>query len=133
MNIKVILGILLIVIGLGSGVYEWLLTGLLGPFPVLGLAMTLVGAYLLIDGLRRRRPKTVSREELTLGALLFAVLAGTVAIAELKKRAESGKVSEREIEEGLIQLEILRSQGKIPPERYRELKAILESARKRTR
>ncbi|MEM2790793.1 MAG: hypothetical protein QW075_02990 [Thermofilaceae archaeon] len=123
-------GLILIVVGLGSGVYEWIMAGFLAPFPVLGLSMTLVGLYLLIDGLRRRRPRTISREELTIGALLSAVVAGTIAMSELKRRAESGSVTQREIEEGLQQLELLRIQGKISPEKYREYKAILESAKR---
>ncbi|MEM1632411.1 MAG: hypothetical protein QXX83_09810 [Thermofilum sp.] len=130
MNIKVLIGLILIIVGLGSGVYEWILAGFLAPIPVIGLSISLVGLYLLIDGLRRRRPRTISKEELTIGALLSAVIAGTIAISELKKRVESKTVTQREIEEGLQQLELLRLQGKISPEKYREYKAILESARK---
>jgi len=131
MNAKVVLGILLLIFGLGGGVIEWLKSGLATPYPMLGLAATALGLYLIADGLRKRRPKTVSREEVAISALLAAVVGGTLLASELKKRMEGGGISREEINQALAQLELLRAQGKVTPEKYAELKAILESARRR--
>jgi len=131
MNAKVVLGILLLIFGLGGGVIEWLKSGLATPYPMLGLAATALGLYLIADGLRKRRPKTVSREEVAISALLAAVVGGTLLASELKKRMEGGGISREEINQALAQLELLRVQGKVTPEKYAELKAILESARRR--
>jgi hypothetical protein len=131
MNAKVVLGILLLIFGLGGGVIEWLKSGLATPYPMLGLAATALGLYLIANGLRKRRPKTVSREEVAIGALLAAVVGGTLLASELKKRMEGGGISREEINQALAQLELLRAQGKVTPEKYAELKAILESARRR--
>ena len=131
MNVKVVVGILLLIFGLGSGVIEWLRSGLATPYPMIGLAATAIGLYLIASGLRRRQPRTVSREEVAIGALLTAVIGGTLLASELKKRVEGGSVSKEEIDKALMQLELLRAQGKVPPEKYAELKAILESARRR--
>ena len=128
MSIKAIIGIILVILGIGSGVLEWLRTGFATPYPALGLIMTAVGTYLVIDGLRRRAKPSLPRGDVTMAALLLGVIGGTVALAKLKERASS--VSREEIEEALKQLELLRLQGRITPERYRELKAILESARR---
>jgi hypothetical protein len=130
-NVKVVVGILLLIFGLGSGVIEWLRSGLATPYPMIGLAATAIGLYLIASGLRRRPPRTVSREEVAIGALLAAVIGGTLLASELKKRVEGGSVSKEEIDKALMQLELLRAQGKVSPEKYAELKAILESARRR--
>jgi len=130
-NVKVVVGILLLIFGLGSGVIEWLRSGLATPYPMIGLAATAIGLYLIASGLRRRPPRTVSREGVAIGALLAAVIGGTLLASELKKRVEGGSVSKEEIDKALMQLELLRAQGKVSPEKYAELKAILESARRR--
>ena len=131
MNLKVIVGIILFIFGLGTGVIEWLRSGLATPYPMIGLAATAIGLYLIIDGLRKRQPRVVSKEEVAIGALLAAVVGGTLLASELKKRVESRGVPKEEVEKALAQLELLRAQGKVTPEKYAELKAILESARRR--
>jgi hypothetical protein len=98
---------------------------------MLGLAATAIGLYLIADGLRRRRPKAVSKEEVAIGALLAAVVGGTILASELKKKVEGGGVPREEIDRALAQLELLRAQGKVTPEKYAELKTILESARRK--
>jgi hypothetical protein len=98
---------------------------------MLGLAATAIGLYLIADGLRKRQPSPLRREEVAIGALLAAVIGGTLLASDLKKRVEGGSVSKEEIDKALMQLELLRAQGKVPPEKYAELKAILENARRR--
>jgi hypothetical protein len=131
MNVKVVVGILLLIFGLGGGVIEWLRSGLATPYPMLGLAATAIGLYLIADGLRKRQPKIVSKEEVAIGALLAAVVGGTILASELKKKVEGGGVPREEIDRALAQLELLRAQGKVTPEKYTELKTILESARRK--
>jgi hypothetical protein len=131
MNVKVVVGILLLIFGLGGGVIEWLRSGLATPYPMLGLAATAIGLYLIADGLRKRQPSPLRREEVAIGALLAAVIGGTLLASDLKKRVEGRSVSKEEIDKALMQLELLRAQGKVPPEKYAELKAILENARRR--
>jgi len=131
MRAKVVLGILFLIFGLGAGVLEWVISGLAAPFPTLGLAATAVGLYLIADGLRRRQRETVRTEDVAIGALLAAAIGGTILASELKKRMERGNVSREEIDKALMQLELLRAQGRVPPEKYAELKAILENARRR--
>lgn len=135
MNIKVIAGIILVVLGIGSGVLEWFKSGFAAPYPAVGLIMTAIGIYLIINGLRKRKtgllslPKgSLPKEDVTLAALLLGIIGGTIAISKLKERASS--VSREEIDEALKQLELLRVQGKITPDKYQELKTVLESARK---
>jgi len=131
MKIKVLFGILLSIFGLGAGVLEWVRSGLATPFPMLGLAATAIGLYLIADGLRKRQPKTVRKEDIMIGTLLTAVIGGTILATELKKRLEGGNVSREEIDKALMQLELLRAQGRVPPGKYAELKEILENARRR--
>jgi hypothetical protein len=131
MNLKVIVGMILFFFGLGAGVIEWLRSGLATPYPMIGLAATTIGLYLIIDGLRKRQPRVVSKEEVAIGALLAAVVGGTLLASELKKKVDSAGVPKEEVEKALAQLELLRAQGKVTPEKYAELKAILESARRR--
>jgi len=131
MKIKVLFGILLSIFGLGAGVLEWVRSGLATPFPMLGLAATAIGLYLIADGLRKRRPKTVRKEDIMIGTLLTAVIGGAILATELKKRLEGGNVSREEIDKALMQLELLRAQGRVPPGKYAELKEILENAKLR--
>ena len=131
MKIKVLFGILLSIFGLGAGVLEWVRSGLATPFPMLGLAATAIGLYLIADGLRKRQPKTARKEDVMIGTLLTAVIGGAILATELKKRLEGGNVSREEIDRALMQLELLRAQGKVPPGKYAELKEILENARRR--
>jgi len=131
MKIKVLFGILLSIFGLGAGVLEWVRSGLATPFPMLGLAATAIGLYLIADGLRKRQPKTVRKEDVMIGTLLTAVIGGAILATELKKRLEGGNVSREEIDRALMQLELLRAQGRVPPGKYAELKEILENARRR--
>jgi len=97
MNVKVIVGILLLIFGLGGGVVEWFRSGLATPYPMLGLAATAVGLYLIADGLKKRQSKTVSREGVAIGTLLAAVVGGTLLASELKKKVEGSSVSKEEI------------------------------------
>jgi len=130
MNLKVIVGILTVLAGLGAGVIEWVRGGFTGNYPLLGLALIVIGAYLIIDGIRRKpKPKiTVSKEVLGIAGLLAAVIAGTMAIEQFKSKQKS--LSNEEILSLERQLEDLRAQGKVPPDKYAELKIAIEDLKR---
>jgi len=130
MNLKVIAGILMVIAGLGAGVIEWVRGGFAGNYPFVGLALTVLGAYLIVDGIRKKpKPKVaVSKEALSIASLLGAVIAGTMAIEQFKRRQKS--LSDKDILSLEEQLENLRAQGKVPPDKYMELKVMIEDLKK---
>ena len=128
MSLKVIVGIILAVLGLGSGVWSWFLAGLSGPLPAVGLIMFLIGLYLIISGLRK--PKTTTTDIVTAGlGLLVGYAAGKVVYDQIQKFFES-KEKERQLTyEQILALERkvdeLYLQGKMPPERYNRSKQLI--------
>ncbi|MEM0460171.1 MAG: hypothetical protein QXZ31_09925 [Thermofilaceae archaeon] len=124
MSLKVLVGILLLVAGLGMGVLEWFTAGLAGPYPLAGLAATAIGAYLIVDGLRGRRSGVKGEDLLAAAGVTAGVIAGTLLIEELRKR--QAKMSDMEILELEKALEEARLTGRIPLQKYLEYKAELE-------
>jgi len=134
MSIKVIVGIILAVLGLGSGVWSWLLAGLSGPLPVVGLIMFLVGLYLVISDLRK--PKTTPVDVVTAGlGLLVAYAAGKVVYDQIQKYFESQEREKRLTYEQVVTLERkideLYLQGRMPPDRYQRSKQLIAELKRR--
>lgn len=130
MSFKVLIGILLLIFGLGTGVVEWVTKGFTGPYPFVGLALSAVGLYLMASGLRRKRASIVGgKEVITAAGVIAGVAAGTLLVETLRKR--QSKLSDREILELEKMLEEARLTGKITPQKYVELKAELENIKRR--
>ncbi|MEM1890335.1 MAG: hypothetical protein QXN04_09365 [Pyrobaculum sp.] len=104
MGIKLAVGILLIAIGLSTGVWSWLLEPSLSAIPFLGLAIITIGVITVASSLKRtRRP---SNKALAAGAVGAAVL--TVGIYGLLKELEEKRKRERG--EALLKLKQLEAQ-----------------------
>lgn len=130
MSIKVLAGILLFIAGLGLGVIDWVRGGFSGTYPLLGLAVSAVGVYLIADGLRRRAsPRVSGKEVMTAAGLMAGIIAGTLLVSELKRR--QSKLSPQEILELEKMLEEARITGKVSPQKYAQLKAELEDIKRR--
>ena len=131
MKLKILLGILLTVVGLGMGVVEWLTAGFAGPYPFLGLAAAAVGVYLIIDGLRGgRRGRGVKGEDiLSAAGIMAGVVAGVLLIEEFRKR--QARMSDEEILKLEGMLEEARLTGRIPPQKYLEYKAEIERIKRK--
>jgi hypothetical protein len=134
MGLTGILGIILAVLGLGSGVWSWFLTGLAGPFPAIGLIMFLIGLYLIISDLRK--PKTTPTDIVTAGAgLLVSYAAGKIVYDQIQKFFEEKEKEKRLTYEQILALERkvdeLYLQGKMPPERYNRSKQLIAQLKQR--
>ncbi|MBO3832634.1 MAG: hypothetical protein FGF51_04520 [Candidatus Brockarchaeota archaeon] len=133
MGFKSLLGALFLLFGLGSGVYQWLTSGLSSPFPFIGVALCLIGAYLIYSDLRKRPRKTVDKTAVEIAALITGVVGGIIAMEKLKSKMESTKLKNAQIEELEAQLEGLRAQGRISNEKYLEIKSMIEELKRRGR
>jgi len=134
MGIKAIIGIILAVLGLGSGVWSWLLAGLSAPFPVVGLIMFLVGLYLIVSDLRK--PKTAPTDIVTAGlGLLVSYAAGKIVYDQIQKFFERQEMEKRLTYEQILTLERkideLYLQGRMPPERYQRSKQLIAELKQR--
>jgi len=134
MSIKTIIGIILAVLGLGSGVWGWLLAGLSGPFPVVGLILFLVGLYLIVSGLRK--PKTTPTDIVTAGlGLLVGYAAGKIVYDQIQKYFEEQERKKRLTYEQVLALERkvdeLYLQGRMPPDRYQRSKQLIAELKRR--
>lgn len=130
MNVKVLLGILLVVFGLGFGVIEWVRSGLAGPYPMIGLAASAIGVYLIVDGIRKKRTQQITGGDIIpLAGIMAGMIAGTLLIDELRKR--QSKLSNQEILELERMLEEARIQGKVTTQKYIELKTELENIKRK--
>ena len=131
MGFKSLIGALFILSGLGAGLYEWFSTGLSSSIPFLGIALCLIGAYLIYLDLRRKK-RTVDKTLVDVMALIGGAVAGIIVMDKLKSKLESSKFSSPQIAELEAQLEGLRAQGKISDEKYAEIKLMIEELKRRS-
>jgi hypothetical protein len=131
LGLKSLIGALLFIFGLGAGVYNWLLTGFSSPFPFLGIALCLIGIYLIYSDLRKKK-KTLDKTVVDIAALLAGVVGGIIAVEKLKSKLESTKLKVTQINELEAQLEGLHTQGRISNEKYLEIKSMIEELKRRS-
>ncbi|MCR8473763.1 MAG: hypothetical protein QXR44_04150 [Thermoproteota archaeon] len=131
MGLKSLIGALFLIFGLGTGVYEWLISGFSTPIPFIGIALCLVGIYLIYSDLRRKK-KTVDKTVVDIAALLSGVVAGIIAVEKLKSKMENTKLKNNQITELEAQLEGLKAQGRISNDKYLEIKSMIEELKRRS-
>jgi membrane-bound ClpP family serine protease len=129
MGLRSLIGAVLLIFGIG-GIYSWVVAGLSSAIPSLGIALCLIGSYLIYTDLRRkRRIVTVDKTTLTIASLLGAVVGGTIALEELKSRLSTTSSRDEQIRLLEEQLESLRYQGRISDDKYQEIKAMIENVK----
>jgi uncharacterized membrane protein YsdA (DUF1294 family) len=131
LGFKSLIGALFILSGLGAGLYEWFLTGLSSPVPFVGIALCVIGVYLIYSDLRKKR-RTIDKTLVDVTALIGGAVAGIIAMEKLKSKLESSKFSNPQIAELEAQLEGLRAQGKVSDEKYAEIKLMIEELKRRS-
>jgi len=133
MSIKAIIGIVLIITGLGLGVWDWLRSGFSGVFPYVGLVMTAVGAYLFFSSVfsRSKSPsatENITKAAVTAGGVAVGAAIGTLAFKKLMEYMEErkkGEISSQEIIEIDKRLDELYKTGELDPERYKKAKELI--------
>ncbi|MGB9709713.1 hypothetical protein [Infirmifilum uzonense] len=137
MNLKIVIGIILAVLGLGSGVWGWITSGLLGAFPAAGLIMFLIGIYLIISGIRSPKKSASAIPELVAAPLGLAVghALGNIIYENFKKyldeKSSKQQLTLSQIQEIERKLDELYLQGKMPPDRYQRAKILLQELKRR--
>jgi|GEM_PF-1595362 len=144
MNVKVIVGIVLFIAGLGLGVWNWVIAGFTGEFPTIGLISTFIGLYFLISGLIELRRKKTTILGVTLPAglgdvsdlalPLMGLALGKMAYEKVKEFYSSrrSKLTPEQIAALEAKLNELYAQGKIEPDKYYEAMKILNSLKRET-
>jgi hypothetical protein len=134
MSIKVVLGIILTILGLGSGVWSWFLMGLSGPFPVLGLVLFFIGLYLIASGLRKPKVSTGDVVKAGLG-LLVGYAAGKIIYDKIQEyfteQQRSGKLTLDQIIEIERKIDELYLEGKLPADKYQRSKLLIAQLKQR--
>ncbi|MGC8987960.1 hypothetical protein [Infirmifilum sp.] len=137
MNLKIVIGIILAVLGLGSGVWGWITSGLLGAFPAAGLIMFLIGIYLIISGIRSPKKSASAIPELVATPLGLAVgyALGNIMYENFKKyldeKSSKQQLTLSQIQEIERKLDELYLQGKMPPDRYQRAKILVQELKRR--
>ena len=128
-SIKAILGIVLMIAGLGLGVWDWLRSGLAGVFPYIGLIITAVGAYLFFSSMfSKPKESAITKAAVTAGGVAVGAAIGTLAFQKLMEYVEErrrSEISPQEIAEIDRRLDELYRTGELDPERYKEAKALI--------
>lgn len=137
MNWKAIIGIILLIVGLGAGVLDWVRVGLAGNIPVLGLVSCVIGGYLVITGLfkkKKKEPKILG-ELGKIGAVTAGFIIGTIAYEKfseyLKDRTAKQSVSDEELINLEKKLDLLYLNQEIEPEKYAKAKTLIIELKKK--
>jgi len=127
-----IIGIVLVVLGLGTGVWEWLTGGVLNiKFPTGGLILLLIGLYFALKSEKKRSLPIGTKEVLKYGGA--AAIGATVAtlLSQLSKpRASTTKIpTQAEIDELLDKVRDAYAIGELSKQEYEEFTEKLKRAR----
>jgi len=143
-NIKVIIGIILFIAGLGLGVWSWITSGFTTEFPTLGLISTLIGLYFLITAIIESRRKRTILPGISIPAdmgsipeiaiPLVGLALGKIAYDKVREYYSSrqSSLTPEQIAALEAKLDELYREGRIEPTKYYEAKKILESLKRRT-
>ena len=133
MNLKIVVGIVLFFLGLGAGVWEWIIAGFTTPLPVVGLILSAIGLYLIISGARAKKGVSALEAVSTPVAAVVGFALGTIAYKELMKyferRGAEQQLTLSQVEEIDRKIDELYYQGRLDPERYRKAKELVAQLR----
>lgn len=130
MSIKLLIAIILVIIAFGSGLYQWILSGMTSGFPILSFVLLAVSGFFIIAWFKdRKKPRhkaklplisSLNEEKVVIGGLVGAAIAGTLLASYLEGKKR--KYTRSELERIEQELDELLHQGKISYEKYYELK-----------
>jgi membrane-bound ClpP family serine protease len=136
LKLRAVVGVLLVILGFWAGVWEWIVGGLVGGFPLVGVMSCVLGLYLVLSGILHKGKDQPLGLVGSIGILVTSYLLGKATYDKLseylRSRAEKDALSNEELIKLEKQLDDMNGSGQLDSEKYVKVKELIAELKKKT-